>query len=128
MRRSPEDNADERNNYIKMALGALSDADKASNTTVLDKTREIIKVMFRGDVGAKLAANITNGVQLKHIEEYKDSHQQARAPLPSQITSSSSSSSSYSGASRLGKEAVMGAVFEKEEVEARATAQENAAV
>ena len=62
MRRSLEDNADKCNNYIKMALSAISDADKASNKEVLDKTREIIKDTFRGDVGAKLATNIANGV------------------------------------------------------------------
>ena len=60
MRWSLEDNANDGNNYIKMALSAISDADKASNKEVLDKTREIIKDTFRGDVGAKLATNIAN--------------------------------------------------------------------
>ena len=64
MQRKPEDNADERNTYITMALDALSDADKASNKAVLDKTREIIQDTFRGEVGAKLATIIANAVQL----------------------------------------------------------------
>ena len=107
MRRSLEDNADERNTYIKMALDAPSEANKASNKAVLEKTREIINDTFRGEVGAKLATNIANGVQLQHIKEYMDSIEATRATPPSQ--SSSSSSSSSSGARRLRKEAVMDA-------------------
>ena len=68
MRRSLEDNADERKTYIKMALDTVSDADKASNKALLEKTREIIKDTFRGEVGAKLATMIANGVQLQHIK------------------------------------------------------------
>ena len=64
MRRSLEDNAHERNTCITMALDALSDADKASDKAVLDTTREIVKATFRGEVGAKLAINIANGVRL----------------------------------------------------------------
>ena len=73
---------------IKKALDTLSDADKASDKEVLDMTREIVNAMFRGEVGAKLAINIANGVRLQHISEYNDSIQQARAnplrnlPLP----------------------------------------------
>ena len=37
MRQKLEDNADERNHYIKMALDDLSGADKASNPAVLKK-------------------------------------------------------------------------------------------
>ena len=104
MRRSLADNADERNTYINMALDAVSDADKVSNKAVLEKTREIIKDTFRGEVGAKLAASIANGVQLQDIKEYNDSIRTTRATPPSQSCSSSSS-----GASRLGKDAVMDA-------------------
>ena len=82
MRRSLEDNAHERNTCITMALDALSDADKASDKAVLDTTREIVKATFRGEVGAKLAINIANGVRLEHISEYKDSIRQARVPPP----------------------------------------------
>ena len=95
-----------------MAVGSLCDADKASDKDILDKTREIIKNTFRGEVGAKLAANIANGVQLQRINEYKDSIQTTRATPPSQSFSSSSSSSS--GASRLGKQAVMDAALKEE--------------
>ena len=93
---------------IKMALDALSDADKASNEAVLEKTREIIKGTFRPEVGAKLATGITNGAQLQHIKEYKASMQTTRGTPPSQ-----SSSSSSSGANRLGKEAVMNAALKE---------------
>ena len=71
MRRSLEDNADERKTYIKMALDTVSDADKASNKALLEKTREIIKDTFRGEVGAKLATITANGVQLQHIQEHQ---------------------------------------------------------
>ena len=91
-----------------MACNALSDADKASNKAVLEKTREIIKDTFRGEVSTQLATIIANGVQLQHINEYKDSIQTTRATPHAQ---SSSSSSSSSGASRLGKEAVMDAAL-----------------
>ena len=37
MRRKLEDNADEQNYYIKVALDDLSDADKVSNPAVLNK-------------------------------------------------------------------------------------------
>ena len=122
MRRKLENNADERNHYIRMALDDLSDADKVSNPAVLNKTREIIKDTFRGEVNLKNATTIANGVQLKHINEYMDSIQATRATPPSQ----SSSSSSESGASRLGKKAD-GRRFKRGEVEARASAQESAA-
>ena len=62
-----------------MASDAHSDADKASNNQVLDMTREIVKATFPGEVGAKLAINIANGVRLQHINEYNDSIQQKRA-------------------------------------------------
>ena len=65
-----------------MALDALSDADKVSRREVLDMTRYINEAMFRGEVGAKLAINIANGVRLEHISEYKDSIRQARVPPP----------------------------------------------
>jgi hypothetical protein len=64
-----------------MALDALSDADKASNKAVLEKTREFFVDAFRGEVGAKLASNIANGVQLQHIKEYMDSIEAIPAPL-----------------------------------------------
>ena len=67
---------------IKMALDARSDADKASNKAVLDKTREIIQDTFRGEVGAKLATIIANAVQLQHIKEYQERIQKARATRP----------------------------------------------
>ena len=105
MQQQLKDNADERNTYIKMAFAALSDADKASNKAVLEKTRDIINDTFRGEASANLATIIANGVQLQHINENKDSMQTTRANPPSQ--SSASSSSSSSGARRLGKEAVM---------------------
>ena len=112
MQQKLENNADERNTYIRMAFNALSDADKASNKAVLEKTREFIIDTFRGEVGAKLATNIANGVQLQHIKEYMDSIEATRATPPSQ--SSSSSSSSSSGARRLDKEAVMDAALKEE--------------
>ena len=71
-----------------MALDALSDANNASDQEAVDMTREIVKTTFRGEVGAKLAIGIANGVRLQHIGEYNDSIQQARAnpfhniPLP----------------------------------------------
>ena len=68
MRQKLEDNAGERKPYIIMALNDLPDADKVLNKKVLDKTREIIRDTFRGEVGAKLAASIANGVQLQHIK------------------------------------------------------------
>ena len=46
MQRSLEDNADERETYIRMALDTLSNADKASDKAVLEKTLEIIKSRF----------------------------------------------------------------------------------
>ena len=95
---------------FKMAVDSLSGANKASDKSILDKTREIIRDTFRGDVGAKLATIIANGVQLQH-NEYNDSIQTTRATPPSQ--SSSSSSSSSSGATRLGKEAVMDAALKE---------------
>ena len=79
MRQQLKDSADKRNTYIKKALAALSDADKASNKAVLEKTREIIKDTFRGEVSAKLATIITNGEQLQHINEYMDSIEATRA-------------------------------------------------
>ncbi|MFM7988249.1 MAG: hypothetical protein ACKPKO_53945, partial [Candidatus Fonsibacter sp.] len=62
-----DDNAHERNTYIKMALDALSDADNASDKEVLNNTRDIIKgtFFFRGEVSAKLAIDIANGVRLR---------------------------------------------------------------
>ena len=57
MRKKLKNNADERKTYIKMALGALSNADKALNNKVLEKTRDIIKDTFRGEVNANLAAH-----------------------------------------------------------------------
>ena len=108
MRRSLEDNADERNTYIKMALNALSDADQASNTTVLDKTREILKDTFRGEVGAKLATIIANGIQLQHIKQYKDN------TSSSSCSSSSASSSSEARATHaLSKQAAMDAALKE---------------
>ena len=108
MQQSLKDNADERSNYSKLAWDALSGADKASNKAVLEKTRDIIKDTFRGEVGAKLATIIANGIQLQHSKEYQESSKKEGRPPPSQA-SSSSSSSSPSGASRLGKKAVMDA-------------------
>ena len=89
-----------------MALNDLPDADKVSYKKVLEKTREIIKDTFRGEVGAKLAGMIANGVQLQHIDEYMDSIEATRAPPPSQPSSSSASSSS-SGPARLERDAIM---------------------
>ena len=60
MRKSLEDNAQERKTYIKMAMDALSGTERASDKEILDKTRDIIKDTFRGDVGAKFAALIAN--------------------------------------------------------------------
>ena len=88
MRRKLDNNADERNHYINMALGDLSDADKVSNPTVLNKKREIVKDTFRGEVNLKNGTTIANGVQLKHINEYMDSIQATRATPPSQSSSS----------------------------------------
>ena len=73
MRRSQEVNEHERNTNIKIALDALSDADKGSDEEVPDMTREIVKATFRGEVGAKLAVSIANGVRIQHINEYKNS-------------------------------------------------------
>ena len=67
MRGSLEDNAHERKTYIKMAVDSLSGADKASVKEILDKTRDIIKDTFRGEVGAKFAASIADGVRLQRI-------------------------------------------------------------
>ena len=89
MRQKLENNADERKTYIRMALNDLPDADKVLYKKVLGKTREIIKDTFRGEVGAKLAGMIANGVQLQHIDEYMDSIEATRAPPPSQPSSSS---------------------------------------
>ena len=44
-----KDNADERKTYINMAFDAISNADKASDKAVLEKTREIINDTFRGE-------------------------------------------------------------------------------
>ena len=74
MQRSLEDNAHERHTYIQMTLDALSDADKVSRREVLDMTRYINEAMFRGEVGAKLAINIANGVRLQRVNEDKDNH------------------------------------------------------
>ncbi len=90
MRRSMEDNAQERKTYINMAMDSLSGTERASDKEILGRTREIIKDTFRGEVGAKFAAIIANGVVLHHINEYKDTVQQARAN-PSSSSSSSSS-------------------------------------
>ena len=79
MRRSMEDNTQERKTYIKMAMDSLSGAHRASDKEILDKTREIIKDTFRGEVGAKFASLIANGVMLHHINECKDTVQQAWA-------------------------------------------------
>ena len=89
MRQKLANNADERKTYIRMALNDLPDADKVLYKKVLEKTREIIKDTFRGEVGAKLAGMIANGVQLQHIDEYMDSIEATRAPPPSQPSSSS---------------------------------------
>ena len=64
VRKSLEDNVHERNTYIRMALDALSASARASDKEVLDQTREIIRDTFWGEVGAKLAINIANGVRL----------------------------------------------------------------
>ncbi|MFM7982287.1 MAG: hypothetical protein ACKPKO_23505, partial [Candidatus Fonsibacter sp.] len=95
-----------------MALDALSDADNASDKEVLDKTREIVKDTFRGEVGAKLAFSVANGVRLQCINEYNDRIQQARAKPPSQSSSSSSYSSSAE-TSRLGTQTVIDAALKK---------------
>ena len=78
MQKSLKYNAQERKTYIKLAMDSLSGTERASDTEILDMTREIIKDTFRGDVGAKLAVIIANGVTLQHINEYKDTVQQAR--------------------------------------------------
>ena len=87
MRRNLEDNADERKTYIKMALDALSDADKASNQAVLGMMREIIKEEFWGEVGVNRTNKIANGIQLKPINEYMDSIEAIPAPPTSQSSS-----------------------------------------
>ena len=92
-----------------MALDALSDANKTSDKEVLDMTREIVKATFRGEVGAKLAIGVANGVRLQRISEYKDSIRQARA-TPFTIFLF-----------------LLLRRFERGEVEARANAQERAA-
>ena len=114
VRKSLEDNAHERNTYIRMALDALSASARASDKEVLDQTREIIRDTFRGEVGAKLAISIANGVRLEHINEYKDSIRQARANPPSQSSSSASASSSSAGPARLGKQAIIDAALKEE--------------
>ncbi|MFM7981268.1 MAG: hypothetical protein ACKPKO_18325, partial [Candidatus Fonsibacter sp.] len=111
MRKSLEDNAPERNTNISMALDALTDAGNASDKEVLDKTREIVRHTFWGEVGAKLAIDIVSGVRLEHINEYNDRTRQARANPPSQYSSSSSSSA---GPFRLGKQAVIDAALKEE--------------
>ena len=73
MRRSQEVNEHERNTHIKIALDALSDADKGSDEEVPDMTREIVKATFRGEVGAKLAISVATEIRLQHINEYKNS-------------------------------------------------------
>ena len=67
MQRSLQDNAHQRNTYFNIELDALSDADKASDQEVLDKTREIAKGTFSGRGGRELAINIANGIRLHHI-------------------------------------------------------------
>ncbi len=114
MRKSLEDNARERNTYIRMAMDALSASARASDKEVLDQTREIIRDTFRGEVSAKLAINIANGVRLERINEYKDSIRQARANPPSQSSSSASASSSSAGPARLGKQAIIDAALKEE--------------
>ena len=97
MRKSLEDNARERNTYIRMAMDALSASARASDKEVLDQTREIIRDTFRGEVNLKNAINIANGVRLEHIDEYRESIRQTRANPPSQSSSSASASSSSAG-------------------------------
>ena len=84
MRQKLANNAGERKTYIRMAFNALSDADKSSNKAVLEKTRDFIIDTFRGEVGAKLASNIANGVQLQRIKEFMDSIEATRATPPAQ--------------------------------------------
>ena len=110
MLKSLEDNAQERKTYIKRAMGSLSGTERASDKEILDKTREIIKDTFRGKVGAKFATTIANGVMLHHINEYKDTIQQARANPPSQPSSSSSSAAPI----RLGRQAIIDAALKEE--------------
>jgi len=92
VRKSLEDNAHERNTYIRMALDALSASARASDKEVLDQTREIIRDAFRGEVNLKSATTIANGVRLEHINEYRNSTRQTRANPPSQSSSSASAS------------------------------------
>ena len=82
MQQRLKDNAGEHKTCSKMALDALSDADKASNKAELEKTRDIIQDTFRGEVGAKLATMIANGVQLQHINEYKERSQKSKGDPP----------------------------------------------
>ena len=114
VRTSLEDNAHERNTYIRMALDALSASARASDKEVLDQTREIIKDTFRGEVNLKNAITIANGVRLEHINEYRDSIRQTRANPPSQSSSSASASSSSAGPARLGKQAIIDAALKEE--------------
>ena len=47
MRKSLEDNAHERNTYIRMALDAMSASARASDKEVHDQTRDIIRDTVR---------------------------------------------------------------------------------
>ena len=114
VRKNLEDNAHERNTYIRMALDALSASARASDKEVLDQTREIIRDTFRGEVNLKNATTIANGVRLEHINEHRDSIRQARANPPSQSSSSASASSSSAGPARLGKQAIIDAALKEE--------------
>ena len=62
-------------------------------------------------MGEKFATSIANGIRLEHINEYKDTIQQARANPPSQYSSSSSSSAAPI---RLGRQAIIHAALKEE--------------
>ena len=96
-------NADEPNTFISLELDTVSDADKATNATLLDKTREVIKGTFHGEIGAKFATDIANGIQLQRIKQYEGN------------ASSASSSSTEARATRtLTKQAAMDAALAAE--------------
>ena len=71
MRQNLDNNAEGWATYIKIALDTFSNADKASHTSSLDKTREVSKDTFSGRGGR--ANDIANSVHLLHSKEYAES-------------------------------------------------------
>ena len=113
MRNSLEDNAQERKTYIKLATDSLSGTERPSDKEILDRTREIIRGTFRGEVGAMFAALIANGIILHHINEYKDTVRQARSN-PSSSSSSSAPPPAPPAPSTRGRQAIIDAALKEE--------------